>query len=160
MKIRMERSYPFPVEAVWQGLTDARAIRQWWVDTDFVPELGREFVMRDVPQGKWDGIVRGTVLECDPPRRIRFTWNGGGHETEVTYELRPTADGGTHLVLTHDGFRGLSGFFLMTMLRFGWRGLVRKVLPECAGHIAARGFDTPFPSPPKAEQVQEEGRAV
>jgi uncharacterized protein YndB with AHSA1/START domain len=152
MKIHMEREYPHPREVVWQALTDARAIRQWWVDTDFAPEAGREFTMRDVPQGSWDGVVRGRVLEADAPRHVRFSWNGGGHQTEVRYTLEEVP-GGTRVVLEHDGFRGVSGLFLMTMLRFGWRGLLRRILPESAAHIAAHGFTRPFPTPSKAERA-------
>jgi uncharacterized protein YndB with AHSA1/START domain len=153
MKIRFQREYRHSPEAVWQALTDARAIRQWWVDTDFVPEVGREFFLRDKPQGSWDGMVRGRVLEATPPSRVRFSWVGGGHETTVTYELTPTPAGGTRLTLLHDGFKGLSGLFLSVMLRFGWRSVVNKLIPEMAEHIAAHGFQRPFPSPSKAVQT-------
>jgi uncharacterized protein YndB with AHSA1/START domain len=160
MKIRMEREYPHPTEVVWRALTDPRAIRQWWVDTDFEAQAGREFIMRDVPQGKWDGVVRGRVLESEPPRRVRFTWKGGGHETVITYELRETPDGGTRFILTHEGFRGVAGLFLMATLRFGWRGLMRRILPETAAHIAAHGFAVPFPSPSKAQRSEAKMQAV
>lgn len=150
MKIRYDRTYPYPIQSVWTALTDARAIRQWWLDTDFEPVAGREFYFRDKPQGGWDGVVRGRVLDVAAPRRVAFSWTGGGLDTVVTYDLTPTADHGTALVLTHDGFRGLGGLFLGTMLRFGWRGYVGRDLPEIAAHLQAHGFDRPFPRPAKA----------
>jgi uncharacterized protein YndB with AHSA1/START domain len=150
MKIRHERTYPYRTDAVWAAMTDARAIRQWWLDTDFEPVPGREFFFRDRPQGGWDGVVRGRVLEANPPRMVRFSWTGGAVDTVVTYDLTPTADGGTTLVLTHEGFRGLSGLFLGTLLRFGWRGYVRRDVREIAAHLQAHGFDRPFPRPAKA----------
>ncbi len=153
MNLRFERTYPFPVEAVWQALTDARAIRQWWVDTDFEPVEGRSFFFRDKPQPGWDGTVRGTVLEAQAPHVVRFTWVGGGSDSTVTYRLTLTGDGGTVLVLTHEGLTGLKGLLVGSMLRFGWRGYVTTDLPELARHIAQHGIAAPFPAPTKAQRV-------
>lgn len=152
MKIHIQKTYPYPPNAVWHALTDARAIRQWWVETDFAPVAGHEFFFQDAPQSNWDGRVTGKVLEANAPRKIRFSWNGGGRETEVVYELEPTTDG-TRLTLTHSGFKGVSGLFLMTMLRFGWRTFVKKLLPEMAAHLTVHEFSKPFPTPPKAQRV-------
>jgi uncharacterized protein YndB with AHSA1/START domain len=152
MKLRFERTYPFPVDAVWHALTDARAIRQWWVDTDFEPVEGREFFFRDKPQRGWDGMVRGRVLEARPPHRVRFTWVGSAIDSTVTYDLVETGQG-TTLTLTHEGLDGLKGLLIGTMLRFGWRGFVRQDVPRLAGHIAAHGLSTPFPTPAKAARV-------
>lgn len=159
MKIRMVRDYPHPPEAVWVALTDARAIRQWWVETDFRPEPGHKFFFQDTPQGSWDGRVEGEVLEATPPRYVRFSWRGGGHETVVTYELEPT-ERGTRLTLVHDGFEGLSGLFLSVLLRFGWGDLVKKLLPAMAEHIVTRGIDTAFPTPSKAERTLSKKRSA
>jgi uncharacterized protein YndB with AHSA1/START domain len=153
MKVHFDRTYNHPMEAVWAALTDARAIRQWWVDTDFRAEPGHEFFFRDKPQGKWDGVVRGRVLEAEPGRRVRFTWDGGGHQTVVEFRLEPAEGGGTRLLLSHDGFRGLSGLFLATMLRFGWGKYVNTILPETAKHLADKGFGVPFDRPSKAATV-------
>ncbi len=153
MKIRFQRTYPQPPEAVWTALTDARAIRHWWVDTNFAPEPGRRFFFQDAPQGSWDGRVEGEVLEVEAPRFVRFSWRGGGHETVVTYRLELAEDGGTRLTLVHEGFRGLSGLFLSILLRFGWRSLVRQLLPKLAEHVRVQGIEVPFPMPTKAEMV-------
>lgn len=149
MSIRIARHYPYPRTAVWQALTDARAIRQWWVDTDFVPEPGRRFFFQDVPQRGWDGRVTGEVLEVEAGRRVRFTWHGGGHDTIVTYLLEDDG-GGTRLTLLHEGFRGIGGLMLSVMLRFGWRSLVNEILPATARDIAAHGVAHPFTAPSKA----------
>ncbi len=153
MTIRLKKTFRQRPDVVWQALTDARAIRQWWVETDFVPQVGREFTMRDVPQGSWDGITRGRVLACDPPRMIRFTWVGGGNDLEVTYRLSPGKTGGTEFELEHSGFRGASGLFLSVLLRFGWRRYLHVVLPELAGHLEQHGFAQPFAMPSKAQRV-------
>ena len=153
MKLRFERTYPFAIDAVWQALTDGRAIRQWWVDTDFEPVEGREFFFRDPPQRGWDGVVRGRVLAARAPHHVRFTWVGGGVESCVSYDLAATADGGTTLTLTHEGLDGLKGMLIGTMLRFGWRGFVGKDVPRLAAHIVGHGIETPFPTPAKVDRV-------
>lgn len=154
MKLNYERTYPHPVHAVWQALTDPRAIRQWWLDTDFEPVAGRRFFFKDKAQGTWDGMVQGQVLEVQPERLVRFTWKGGGADTVVTYQLEPTGDGGTRLRLQHDGFKGLGGLFLRAMLGFGWSDFVGKLLPQMSAHIASAGVDAPFPMPSKAAQLR------
>lgn len=150
--MRFERTYPYPPDAVWSALTDARAIRQWWVDTDFRPEPGVRFFFQDTPQGSWDGRVTGEVLEVDPGRRVRFSWSGGGHETEVTWTVEP-APGGSRVTVEQVGFKGIGGLFLSIMLRFGWRSLLAKTLPETARHLTDRGWDVPLPSVAKAGRV-------
>jgi RNA:NAD 2'-phosphotransferase (TPT1/KptA family) len=45
-------------------------------------------------------------------------------------DLRSHAPGTTHLVLDHTGFSGWNGFVTGTVLRFGWRSLLRKELAE------------------------------
>ena len=114
---------------------------------------GHEFYFKDKPQGSWDGLTRGKVLEARRPSHVKFTWQGGGLDSVVTYDLEPLASGGTRLTLVHDGFRGLSGLFLAVMLKFGWGGLVKKLLPEMADHLAVHGFARPFPSPSKAARA-------
>lgn len=123
------------------------------MDTDFEPTVGHTFFFQDTPQGSWDGRVTGEVLEVIPERRLRFSWLGDGHLTEVTYELAPTDDGGTHFRLLHTGFAGFRGLFLRTMLRFGWGSFVKKTLRELAAHVDRSGIDAPFPQPRKRDRV-------
>lgn len=153
MDMTFQRTYPHPPEAVWTALTDARAIRQWWLDTDFEPLVGRSFYFQDAPQGGWDGRVTGEVIEVDPGRRLLFSWRGGGVDTTVEYLLSPAGNGATEFTLRHRGFSGVRGLFVGTMLRFGWRGYVRDTLPALARHVADSGISSPFPESPKAERT-------
>lgn len=73
MKIVQQREYAQAPEHVWEALTRADAIRQWWLDTDFEPTVGHRFEFRDTPQGSWDGRAVGEVLEADAPHRVVFT---------------------------------------------------------------------------------------
>ncbi|MBL8953089.1 MAG: SRPBCC domain-containing protein [Myxococcaceae bacterium] len=152
MKLSWTRVYPYPRSAVWLAVTDARAIRQWWVDTNFEPVKGKVFFMQDTPQGSWDGRVTGEVLDVEHETRVVFSWKGGGHQTKVTYELFDEPGGRTRFVLRHDGFVGLKGLFLSTLLRFGWRSFLNVQLAELAAHVATAGVAAPFPQPSKAQR--------
>jgi len=154
MKIRLERVYPHPIESIWTALTDRRAIEQWWVETDFEPEVGHEFYFQDEPQGSWDGRVTGRVLEVSAPTRIRFSWQGDGHDTTVCYQLE-RLESGTRLTIEHDGFQGMRGLLLRTLLRFGWGKLVKRLLPEMASHIATKGIDVAFERPSKKSRIAD-----
>ena len=51
--------------------------------------------------------MSGVYREIDPPRKLIYTWQWesipGFPETLVTVEFRPRANGGTDVVLTHEG---------------------------------------------------------
>ena len=98
--LRFERHLPKGIEVVWRAVTDPAEMRAW-----FPTRI-------DIEGGEWKQGARlahhfeghdidplpGTVLEWDPPRRVRFTW---GTDT-VGFELAPASDGGTILVLTEE----------------------------------------------------------
>lgn len=67
----------------------------------------------DAASGTREWVVVGQFLEFDRPNRLTFTWSWehadptepgtGAVDTVVTVEFRE-ADGGTEVVLTHEGF--------------------------------------------------------
>ena len=121
--------YPHPVERVWRALTDPAALSAWLMENDFQPRVGHRFQFRTTPTRGFDGIVRCEVLEVDEPRRLVYSWEGGGMDTRVTWTLEPRG-GSTRLRLEHAGFRGLKGFFVRSILRRGWTGsILRRRLP-------------------------------
>jgi uncharacterized protein YndB with AHSA1/START domain len=96
--LRFERHLPRPVEAVWQAVTDPAQMRAWFPTRIEIGEwkqgarLTHHFDEHDIDP------LPGTVLEWDPPRRVRFTW---GTDT-IGFELSPAPDGGTLFVLTEE----------------------------------------------------------
>ncbi|MBO3744743.1 SRPBCC domain-containing protein [Streptosporangiaceae bacterium NEAU-GS5] len=130
--IRLSADYPYPVESVWEALTDPVALREWFTDNDFKPIEGHEFTLRMPPRPGFDGVVNCRVLRVDPPRLLSYSWTGGWlkQPTTVTWTLTATP-GGTHLELEHDGLeQGVLGRLLKVMLRGGWGGMLRKALPR------------------------------
>ena len=106
--VRLERVLPAAPGAVYAAWTDPTLLRRW------MSPLGHAEVAVDVRVGGTLQIVmvddgfriehRGTYLEVDPPRRLRFTWVSSFTdmaESVVTVELLPEGEG-TRLVLVHE----------------------------------------------------------
>src|ERR1041384_741542 len=101
--ITVEQVLPYAPERVWRTLTASELLAKWLMPNDFRPVVGQAFTFRTKPMGDWDGVVHCEVLDCDPPRLLRYSWRGGSDsnnaygarlESTVTWPLTP-APGGT-----------------------------------------------------------------
>jgi len=45
----IEREMPFPPEKIWRALTDGVLMKQWLMDNDFQPVVGKRFNFRATP---------------------------------------------------------------------------------------------------------------
>ena len=141
--LKFEAFYEQPRARVWAALTNSEAMAAWLMPNDFAPRLGHRFQFRTTPAPGFDGIVNCEVLEIEPPRRLVYSWVGGGIDTQVVWSLEE-AGSGTRLVLEHRGFRGLRGLFVSSMLRKGWRSRMLKLrLP-----VVLAGWDGTAAFPP------------
>jgi uncharacterized protein YndB with AHSA1/START domain len=96
--LRFERHLARPVEDVWRAVTEPEGLAAWFPTRIEIDEwtvgatLTHHFDDHDIDP------LPGEVLECDPPRRLSFTW---GTDT-ISYSLEPAPDGGTTFVLTEE----------------------------------------------------------
>lgn len=96
--------YPTDVDDLWQAVTDRDRLARWMADYSGDLRLGGTWEVASDDDGPW---ARGTVTACDAPRSFTTTWHATGEEpTELVVRLEP-ADGGTRLVLAHDGIRSI-----------------------------------------------------
>ena len=90
--IRREIVLPAPREEVWDALTDAERLEEWFandVSVDLRPGGGASF-------GWSNGESRtATVTEVDPERRLTFAWDDEG---EVEFTLEEVEEGTRLLV--------------------------------------------------------------
>ena len=95
--LRFERFLPRPVEDVWRAVTDPAELRAWFPTRIEIDrwEPGVTFTHHFDDPAFPD--LPGTVLECDAPHRLVFTWG----EDTIGFALFP-APGGTTFVLTEE----------------------------------------------------------
>ena len=109
-----------PPERVYQALTTAEGIRNWWMrDADLDPRVGGTCEVRWAP-----GLpIRLGIEALDPPARVswktlssfRPEWLG----TTLTFDLEPR-ESGTALLLAHRGFQVADAIFARTTTGWGY----------------------------------------
>lgn len=110
--VRFTRLLPGPIERVWEYLTDPAKRKKWFTDGPLEPRAGgamrlhfrhKNIAPDETPPAGMEKYhdpgehMDGTVLRCEPPRLLSFTF---GDEADVTFELTPHG-GQVLLVLTH-----------------------------------------------------------
>lgn len=92
MEVTREIVFPAPTDEVWEALTDAAQLEEWFAnDVEFDPREGGEGIFR------WDdGEERhATVVEAEPGERLVLDWDDEG-TVELTLE---EVEEGTRLVV-------------------------------------------------------------
>ena len=101
-------------EKLWQALTDGAFTERYWFGTriksDWTLGAAVTFLRNDTVYDS------GAVLECDPPRRLSYSWSVKSHEefrgerpSRVTFEIEPMTSAldkkpEVKLTVTHDDF--------------------------------------------------------
>jgi uncharacterized protein YndB with AHSA1/START domain len=92
-------------EKVWRAITDPTLLAEWLLPViEFKLEPGAAFTFKTQAYPGWDGTVNCRMLEIEPKRKLRYTWEVPFLETVVTFTLKPTASG-TQLTLVQSGFK-------------------------------------------------------
>ncbi|MCA9728475.1 MAG: SRPBCC domain-containing protein [Candidatus Eisenbacteria bacterium] len=139
--IHFERTYPHPIEHVWEAIATARGLSAWLMPTDFEPRAGHRFQFRWKKVPGWRGFVDCEVLAIEPMHRLTFSWKGeeGQKPTTVTFRLEAVGDG-TRLIFDHTGFEGIGGFFSRLMMTNGWRKkMLDRQLTAALATLTQRG---------------------
>ena len=138
--IHREVTYPHPRERVWRAITEPALIEGWLMRPEgFAPVVGTRFVLRArTPQRGWRGFVECEVLAVEVGRRLEYSWVGDPDHPPLTLTFTlEDADGGTRLVLDHQGFEGAAGWLLARfMMGPGWGKMLRRGLPGVLDGIA------------------------
>ena len=132
----VEREFAHPAEKVWRALTEGDLIKQWLMENDFQPVVGRRFDFRLPPMPQWDGVIHSEVLVAEPYARLSYRWDTLGLESVVAWTLTPT-EGGTLVRMEQSGF-GADQEAAYKGATYGWRGFFGK-LEQVVGEIAKEG---------------------
>jgi len=90
--ITVARSYPDPVEDVWDACTTAERITRWLMPISGELRLGGRYQL--------EGNAGGVVERCEPPRSFAATWEYGGDVSWIELRLEPEGNG-TRFTLEH-----------------------------------------------------------
>ena len=144
-RLEVDRTYPHPPELVWRALTTSELLAAWLMPNDFEPVVGHRFTFRTEPGPGFDGVVRCEVLELTPPGGgegvepgpgvLELSWVGGPIDTVVRFQVA-AVEGGTRLVVTQSGFRGVKAWLVSRILAAGNRTLYGQRLPELLQRLA------------------------
>jgi len=131
-------------EQVWEALTSPEFSRKYFFGNTVEVELkvGGAYIVRQ-PDGKLH--ISGEVIECDPPRKLAFTFNVNWPAlidklgaTLVSYEIEPAGDA-VRLTMTESHDRPLSDDILSGG-RSGWPAILSslKSLLETGSPLAIK----------------------
>lgn len=152
--IRLKTFLPYSIDKVWQALTDATILGEWFMQNDIVPVLHHQFTFRMAPQKGWDGITYCEITGLKAPEFISYTYRGeatgekalacvGIHSdkadkvtkgiftqlnTVLTFQLESTC-GGTILRMEHSGYKGLKLVLISYIMHMGWKKQLKIKLP-------------------------------
>ena len=136
--IHREIVIPQPPEKVWPALTEPATLAEWMYPNDFAPRLGHRFTFQvpPKPEVNFEGLtVQCEVLECEPPRRLTFSWAAAGlADSRVSFRLEPEG-GGTRIFFEHAGF-DLSQTWGEQAFRgaeYGWARMLGQLADLVAG---------------------------
>ena len=101
-RVKLNVFYPYPVEKVWQALTDSRILSIWMTDNDFEPHVGHKFKFKSQSLPGIKSIIHCEVIELNEPNRLVYTWQDEitSEPSLVVWTLTAVEDG-TQLQLKH-----------------------------------------------------------
>jgi uncharacterized protein YndB with AHSA1/START domain len=70
--VLVRRTYPAPIEDVWDAITDASRISRWFLPVTGDFRLGGKYQL--------EGNAGGEILRCEPPRLLKVSWIYGDAE--------------------------------------------------------------------------------
>ncbi len=138
--IRMERLLPGPVERLWAYLTESKKRATWFAGGEFELRVGGRVELQfdhnclskdqSIPD-KYKGVehsrFEGRITRLEPNRLLAYSWNMGGQDSEVTFELSPRGKD-VLLTITHIG---LTARGMQVSVMSGWdvhTGILADVL--------------------------------
>jgi uncharacterized protein YndB with AHSA1/START domain/DNA-binding transcriptional ArsR family regulator len=153
-------------ERLWQALTDPAFTRRYWWGVTFETDWNVGSTMRWDMRGVTIADPEQVVLECDPPRRLSYTWHSFTPElaealeltaeareriaaeprSKVTFELEPL-DELVKLTVIHDGFE--AGSLVAPMVGEGWP----RVLADVKTFLETGETMPAIPEPPVSARL-------
>ena len=91
--VTIARTFPATMAELWNAVTTAERIEQWFAPITSDLKLGGRYQVQD--------NAGGVVTACEPPSHFAATWEFGGGMSWLEVTLKAD-EAGTRLALTHD----------------------------------------------------------
>ena len=116
-QVHFERTLPFPIEMVWDAITNPVKMAQWFTDVvmDFVPE--GKMIIRFRDEAKTESF--GKILRIEPPHVFEYSWE----EELATWKLVAEGESTCTLTLT---YRKLPDTYA-TSVSAGWHIILNQL---------------------------------
>lgn len=114
--IRKEHQYQAKISDVWNAITIAEEISDWFIKADFKAEVGYSYTFTHEST-----VISGKVLEVDPVYNLAYTWDVGGTgvSTTVKWQLQENEQG-TLVTLIHSGISNYQTDEMITKMFTGF----------------------------------------
>ncbi|HEX3363970.1 SRPBCC family protein [Phenylobacterium sp.] len=122
LQVIFRRYYRKPIEKVWAALTTPERLADWFATAKVDLRVGGTIHLN------WNDVhgAEMKIVVCDPPYALAWTWEIGGRDTLVRFDLEPDGDG-CALTLTHSGLSPRAG--PGAGVRAGWHAHL-EALPD------------------------------
>ncbi|WNB90924.1 SRPBCC domain-containing protein [Bacillus sp. NEB1478] len=129
--IKQTAIFNAPIQKVWEKVSTAEGMTEWFMPNDFEAEVGHEFHIQSP-----FGPSPCKVLEIDEPHKLSFAWDNDGWI--VTFLLKEVSDR-TEFTLIHSGWKdadsiigkaGEKSSIIRDRMNGGWVGLVNERLKK------------------------------
>lgn len=148
IQVRNETVIPAPAERVWDLLTDVERWPSWyracrWVHVESTAAAASRGASHRAASFRWKAhpvVLRSTVVAADRPHSFAFVADAPGLHAERTFTLRPTPDGLSTVVVSHETQVGLLprlGRALLAPRLYAANQAMFDDLGRAAGHGAA-----------------------
>jgi uncharacterized protein YndB with AHSA1/START domain len=160
--IQMEFELAAPPENVWPLLTDRAQLAAWFMETDFVADVGHRFMIWPGPGlPAVDGPISAVVLAMAAPRSLVMGWQSPKTQTEMAWTLQASPQG-TRLGVAESGHVGMPGIARERALAQLFDVNLRHLLEGSAVVLRAASMADPAPitDPPATSARRADARAA
>ena len=111
--ILKKHQFQCPIERVWKAITEASEISSWFIQADFMAEVGYHYTFTHE-----NTVITGDVLVVNPVTKLVYTWmvKGTNVITTVSWKLESNSEG-TMLTLEHSGISNYPGETAVAMFQ-------------------------------------------
>lgn len=124
--VHFERTYRFPMDAVWSAITEPDRIARWLAHVSGDLRVGGAFTL-DFGDGD---VAHGTILACEAPSHLAVSWEFEGEGTTHLEITLTGQEGATLFALHHSDLRQAD----LSQYGAGWHTFLEHLGAALAGN--------------------------